>query len=212
MLPLMARDAELRAISNRFLRYSVLLSVIFIFVFFYFFPPFDFKPYELPYQPPIELVFPDEIIIPDEPAEIQHPAVPVRVSEAAGVQETDVDAPPVVFTSAADIPPAAVPAAESPSREQKFYAFDEPPVLIESVKPVYPDVAREVGIEGTVLLRLLVNEDGAVVETDIIRSDVTPDMEKAAISAAMNYRFKPAKQRNVPVKAHVALPVIFKIH
>jgi protein TonB len=211
MLPLIARDAELRAESNRFLRYALFLTIPLFFLFFYFFPPFDFKPYELPYQPPIEIVFPDEIIIPDEPREITQPAIPVEISDEEGAEAADVEVPVNVFSSAAEIP-VTIGIDDEPESEPEFYAFDEPPVLIESIKPVYPEVAMQVGIEGTVLLRLLVDVDGSVIEAGIIQSDVTPDMEKAAISAAWEYRFKPAKQRNVPVKAHVALPVIFKIN
>lgn len=211
MFPLIARDIELRAISKRFLCYAIFISLLFLFLMFYFFPPFDFKPYELPYEAPIELVIPDEIIVPEAPKEVPQPAIPVEVSEEAGVEDADVEIPPNVFTSVTDMPIVAR-TDDHPAKELEFYAFDEAPVLIESTKPVYPEVAREVGIEGTVLLRLLVAEDGAVIEVDIIQSNVTLTMGEAAMAAARKYKFTPAKQRNVPVKAHVALPIIFKLN
>ena len=208
MFPLIARDIELRAISNRFLCYAIFISLVFLFLIFYFFPPFDFKPYELPYEVPIELVFPDEIIVPEAPLEVPQPAIPVEISEEEGAEECDIEIPSNVFASTTDMPIVSG-AGDVPASEPEFYAFDQAPVLIESTKPVYPEVAREVGIEGTVLLRLLVDENGAVIAVDIIKSDVTATMEQNAIQAAMIYKFKPAKQRNVPVKAHEAVTLKF---
>jgi TonB family protein len=68
------------------------------------------------------------------------------------------------------------------------------------------------GIEGTVLLNVLVDEEGKVEDVSIIQSDVTGAMEKAAVEAAKGFFFKPAKQRTVPVKAHIAVPIRFKLH
>jgi protein TonB len=99
-----------------------------------------------------------------------------------------------------------------PEQAQEFHAFDEPPVLIRSQTPRYPDLARQAGIEGTVLLSVLVDEDGKVSDVSVIQSDVTTAMEKAAEEAVKNFYFKPAKQRTVPVKAHIAVPIRFKIH
>jgi periplasmic protein TonB len=103
------------------------------------------------------------------------------------------------------IPPPA-------DQAQEFYAFDEAPVLIRFVNPVYPDLARQAGIEGTVLLDVLVGDDGKVIEATVAQSDVTTAMEKAAEQAAMQFLFKPAKQRTVPVEAHIAVPIRFKLH
>ena len=71
---------------------------------------------------------------------------------------------------------------------------------------------REAGIEGTVAVRVLVNEQGKVIAADILSSDVTPAMEKAALEAAKQCRFRPAKQRTVPVKAHVMIPFSFQLN
>jgi TonB family protein len=103
------------------------------------------------------------------------------------------------------MPPPAETATE-------FHAFDEAPVLLRAQSPRYPDLARQAGIEGTVLLNVLVDEDGKVGDVSIIQSDVTSAMEKAAIEAAKGFFFKPAKQRTVPVRAHIAVPIRFKLH
>ena len=83
---------------------------------------------------------------------------------------------------------------------------------IRYAAPTYPALARQAGIEGTVLLRVIVGTDGKVESASVIQSDVTPAMEKAAIAAARKFIFKPARQRTVPVRASMAVPIRFKLH
>jgi protein TonB len=92
-----------------------------------------------------------------------------------------------------------------------FIAFDEPPVLVEFVTPEYPLIYREAGIEGTVQVRVLVGVDGNVLDAKVLSSDAAIEMQQAAIEAAMKCRFKPAKQRTTPVKAHVMIPFVFRL-
>ena len=93
-----------------------------------------------------------------------------------------------------------------------FLAFDEPPTLVYFEAPKYPDLAREAGIEGTVRIKVLVGSDGKVMNVQMIDSDVTSEMEKAALRAAKKCRFNPAKQRTRPVKAHVMIPFHFRLN
>ncbi len=82
--------------------------------------------------------------------------------EAAEGEEVDeeADIAPTTFDDIESLPPPPPPPSE---QAQEFYAFDEPPVLIRYVSPKYPDLARQAGIEGTVLLSVLVGEDGKVI-------------------------------------------------
>ena len=93
-----------------------------------------------------------------------------------------------------------------------FLAFDEPPSLSFYEPPKYPSLARDAGIEGTVAIKVLVSEEGKVIDAVVLSSDVTPAMEKAALAAAWKCRFRPAKQRTVPVRAHVMIPFQFQLN
>ena len=112
------------------------------------------------------------------------------------------------FDSFEDMPPPPPP---SSGGGDVFLAFDEPPALLDFVSPVYPPLARDAGIEGTVAIRVLVDEQGKVISADVLQSDVTPAMERAALAAAKKCRFRPAKQRTIPVKAHVMIPFQFQL-
>jgi protein TonB len=178
---------------NVYVRNSLYVVLVVHALMFYFTPTFKFKPYVLP--PP--------------PKEVTAPVVPI---EAAEGDEEATDASAFAPTSYSNIDEVPMPPPPSTDQAQEFYAFDEPPVLIKFVNPKYPDLARQAGIEGTVLLNVLVGDDGKVLQVTVIQSDVTPAMEKAAQEAAKQFLWKPAKQRTVPVKARMAVPIRFKLH
>ena len=190
------------------MRNAFIIAIIFHVLMVAMTPKITYKPFVLreEYMEAVEL--PTQFELPPPPKEIAAPVVPI---EAAEGEETDDNAEiaPTSFDRIEDVPPPPPPPSE---QAQEFYAFDEPPVLIKFVNPKYPDLARQAGIEGTVLLNVLVGDDGKVLQVSVIQSDVTPAMEKAAIEASKLFMFKPAKQRTVPVKARVAIPIRFKLH
>lgn len=170
-------------------------------------PPFTFKPYQLKDEQFEVVDVPDNIEIPPPPKEIQMPSVPV---EAAADEDADTeDMPETTFDDFDKMPPPPPPGGGGGG---VFLAFDEPPVLLHFETPIYPELAREAGIEGTVRIKVLVLTDGKVGTVELMSSDVTPAMEKTALKAARRCRFKPAKQRTQPVKAHVVIPFNFRLH
>jgi protein TonB len=214
MLPLIARDAEYRARSNRILCYSFLAAMVLYILAFRFFPPFEFKPYVLRDYQPIELIYPEEYELPPLPKAIAQPAVPIEPADESEVGEEtveEIEVPPNVYKNLDEMPALAGVGSGKAQKTFTYSEFDKAPVLIESVEPTYPELAKQAGIEGSVLLRLLIGENGKVISASIIQSDVTPAMEKAAIAAARQFRFKPAQKRGRPVRAYMAFPVAFKI-
>jgi len=172
-------------------------------------PKITYKPFVLREQYLQAVELPTQFELPPPPKEVAAPVVPI---EAAEGEEADADAgdiAPTSFATIEDVPPPPPPPSE---QAQEFYAFDEAPVLLKYISPKYPELALQAGIEGTVLLNVLVGDDGKVLQVSVIQSDVTPAMEKTAMEAAKQFLFKPAKQRTVPVKARMAIPIRFKLH
>jgi TonB family protein len=189
-----------------YLRNSLLAALAIHFLLFYFFPPFEIKPYVLPVTAEFELVVPDNIEIPPPPKEIVQPT-PMIVPSDDGISADDIDIAPNVFIEE-EVPVLEIPQLE---RSRVFHVFDEAPELLSYVSPVYPELAMNAGIEGTAMLRVLVDEDGKVLSVDVIQSDVTPAMEEAAMVAARQFVFRPATQGTMPVKAYMAVPVTFRL-
>ena len=202
------KNLEFKKGYGRYIRNSFFAALVIHFLVIYFSPPFEFKPYVLREEYFEAVDLPEQFDIPPPPEEVAAPTVPIEAAEGEEVDE-EAELTPTSFESISDVPPPPPPPSEE---AQDFYAFDEPPQLIRFVQPKYPDLARQAQLEGTVLLRVLVDEDGKVLSVSVIQSDVTKAMERAAMEAAKKFLFKPAKQRTVPVKAHMAIPIRFKLH
>ena len=100
-----------------------------------------------------------------------------------------------------------------PSSEYAFgtyFYFDELPDAIVKVPPVYPDSAREAGVDGLVMVMAHVCACGEVSETRIVRS--VPLLDAASAEAVRKWIFKPALLAGEPVSVWVAVPVKFTLH
>lgn len=96
----------------------------------------------------------------------------------------------------------------SPAPED-FIAVDEEPVRVSIGQPAYPEVARAAGVEGTVLVRVLVGKNGRV--KDAIFVDGPEAFKKAALDCARTAVFKPALVDHKPLEVWVNMPVTFKL-
>lgn len=201
-------NVEFKKGYGRYIRNSFYVTLVIHFLTVYFSPPFEFKPYVLREQEFVVIETAEDFELPPPPQEIDQPVIPMAAEEGEEVDE-DTEIAPTSFDRIENLPPPPPPPSEN---AQEFYAFDEPPQLIRYVPPQYPHLAQSAGIEGTVLIRVVIGTDGKVISANVIQSDVTPAMEKAAIAAAKKFLFKPAKQRTVPVRASMAVPIRFKIH
>lgn len=94
--------------------------------------------------------------------------------------------------------------------ESGFLEVDKAPALKSQLKPVYPKLAKLAGIEGTVYLKLLINEKGNV-EKAKVEQGVKDMLDNAALDAAKKASFSPAMLNNKAVKVWVILPVAFKL-
>ncbi len=104
-------------------------------------------------------------------------------------------------------PPAVTPVL--PGLGTWIY-FDEPPAVVTQVKPEYTDLAREAGVEGTVVMRALVGTDGHVKDVHVDKS--VPLLDEAAVSAVRKWVFTPALSSGHPVAVWVSVPVRFNLH
>lgn len=90
-----------------------------------------------------------------------------------------------------------------------FVYYEEAPDLVTPVSPVYPPIAMQAGLEGSVSVRMLVGTDGRVKRAEIEKSSAMFD--DAALAAARQWIFTPAKSNGHPVAVWVLLPVEFKL-
>jgi protein TonB len=89
----------------------------------------------------------------------------------------------------------------------------EPPVLTNPDVPVrYPPDAFKAGVEGTVVLRLYVDDTGALLadSTRVAEGSGSPALDSAAVAGVAGMRFAPARRQGVPVATAFLQPVHFR--
>ncbi len=87
---------------------------------------------------------------------------------------------------------------------------DVRPRPVTQVTPVYPDLALEAQIDGTVIVQVLVGADGRVRDARIVKS--IPMLDSAAEIAARQWIFKPARRAGKPVAAWTPVPIRFALY
>lgn len=87
--------------------------------------------------------------------------------------------------------------------------YDNPPVLVTAVRPEYPEMVRQVGAEGRVVLKVLVLENGRVGAVQIIESP-NDILANQAITAIRESSFAPATKSGEPCRATTVIPFIFE--
>ena len=95
--------------------------------------------------------------------------------------------------------------AAVPAREVAF-----PPRPIRKVEADYPRQAKLSGIEGRVIVRLIVGTDGGVEQDSIRVLRSIPGLDEAAVTAARQWRFTPGRTAaGKPRRVFVVLPFEF---
>lgn len=75
----------------------------------------------------------------------------------------------------------------------------------------YPDFEKEMGIEGKTFTKFVVNEDGSISNTEIMRSESRGFSTEAKRVVALLPKFKPGMQQGRAVKVQFVLPFCFKL-
>lgn len=78
-------------------------------------------------------------------------------------------------------------------------------------KLVYPEIAKENGVQGRVTLQFTVEKDGSVTNVKVLRG-VDASLDKEAVRVVQSSpKWKPGKQRDRAVKVTYTFPVIFQL-
>ena len=134
-----------------------------------------------------------------------------KAAETREVADNDVPPPPLSSTAqpTSDMrgllsPPAALPDAPRPISEGIV-----PGRLDRRVAPVYPSQARQMRIEGPVVLRAVIAEDGSVRDISVVKGD--PMLARAAREAVKHWRYKPYELNHKPVAISTDITIDFRL-
>ncbi len=91
----------------------------------------------------------------------------------------------------------------------RFGEVNPKPVITKRKNPYYPDIARKKQIEGTVVITIIIDENGDVIYTDVYKS--IPLLNEPTIEAAKQCKFKPAEYNGKKVKVWMNIPFKFSL-
>lgn len=187
------------------LKTSLLSTLVLFIILFQLIPKFEPNPYKMRAKTSETVMekLPDEMLQqPKEPKKIEKPKLPKKITETN--KESEVTEEIEFETTFED------PSLMDEASGEIYRIYENAPIVVVKIDPEYPEAARQLGIEGTVFLELVVETDGSVSHVKVIKS-VHPLLDESAINAAYQMTFTPAMSRDIPVRAYVTFPVNFSI-
>ena len=179
-----------------------------------------------------EIVFEEEMIPITEqepPKQAPPPPEAPKMEEIIEIAENDADVEETTIDASDDIQAAvdvkgygtAVEVEEEEvEEEQIFQVVEEMPEFpggqAECMKWLgknmkYPQISQENGVQGRVIVQFVVNQDGSIVDAQVVRG-VDPYLDKEALRVIGNMpKWKPGKQRGKAVRVKFTLPVMFRL-
>ena len=140
-------------------------------------------------------------------------SVPVKPSTEDGVLKRKTAISPTSTSNTAAAPSntssesstaAGVQAAPTVDADYKAAYLNNP-------KPPYPSVAYQLRIEGTVMLKALVQPDGSCGEVLLAKSSGNEFLDRSALNTVAQWKFVPAKSQGKDVSQWVSIPIAFTI-
>jgi protein TonB len=82
--------------------------------------------------------------------------------------------------------------------------------IVNRVQPVYPPLARQTRISGTVRLHAIIGKDGAIKELEVLNGH--PLLQQAALDAVRQWRYQPTLLNGEAVDVDTTIDVIFSLN
>jgi protein TonB len=122
-----------------------------------------------------------------------------------------VDVPPPPVNPGPITPPPAEEIFDVVEEEPAFPGGEEKMQDFIKKNVKYPDMSVQMGDQGKVYVRFVVEKDGSITNVSVARG-VTPELDKEAMRVVkMMPNWSPGKQRARPVRTNVVIPIVFKL-
>lgn len=153
---------------------------------------------------------------PDIPPPPPKPRVFTEVPDDHIFDESLDEIPDFSIDDAGNMPIEAGSSKDEGDDEIIFVPFEQGPKIIGGLasiykKITYPEKARLAGIEGTVIVRFIVNKKGEVTNAEVIRG-IGGGCDEEALRVVKQITFKPARQRERLVKVKMSIPIKFQLN
>jgi protein TonB len=107
------------------------------------------------------------------------------------------------------VPGANLPPPKAAPTRVRVGGSVQQAMLINQIRPVYPPLARQARIQGTVRLQAIIDKSGNVVQLEILQGH--PLLVQSALDAVRQWRYKPTLLNGEPVEVVTTVDVIFSL-
>jgi len=187
-----------------FIKSSLLSSLVLLIILFLAVPKIKTSPYQMRAKKDVIIMekLPEQIQKINEPKEIEKPQLPKKIIETTKESEVTKNIDLTTTFETENI--------QNDSQGEIFRIYEKAPQLIQKVDPGYPQMARQLGIEGTVFLEIIVEKDGKVSSVKVLKS-VHPLLDESAVASAYKLKFTPAMTRDLPIRCYITYPITFRL-
>ena len=156
------------------------------------------------------------------------PKIPV-LSDQIDIVDDDIEIDDNMFLKLEDDPGSGVEIMDYIEVIDEVVEEEEIPFMLVEEKPtfqkgdanqfskwvnqrlVYPEIAKENGVQGRVTLQFTLDKDGSLTKVKVVRG-VDPSLDKEAVRVvSMSPKWEPGRQRDRAVPVTYTFPVIFKL-
>lgn len=134
---------------------------------------------------------------------LDQPTLHVPQPEIAVADNMESSAAPIAIASA------------SPSRTELAAPVQTQPAFdadyLNNPAPSYPPLARRMGEEGVVYVRVFVSSEGVPDQIELKRSSGSARLDEAALLTVKKWRFVPARRGSQTISAWVVVPIAFSL-
>lgn len=203
--------ADLRSKYSRCLKISLILSLSFLILAFRFSPyPSEPENILVNREPPIKI---KEIL-----ETVQKPKPPPPPENPRPIDPSNNELEELLFAETEwneddvikDQPP---PPPEIPEETVIFRWSEVMPEPVGGLATIqnkvkYTEIAKRIGLEGIVYIEALIDENGNVIDSKIIKK-IGGGLDQEALNAVASTKFHPGLQRGKPVKVRITIPIKF---
>ena len=163
------------------------------------------QPDETPDTTPTPLTSP---VVSDAPASSDGPGLPWGVDGGVGQGDGDTiggDPDGVQHSIGGDPEPQV-----DPDLPRRVFGAVKRPEFLSGPQPRYTETARKAGVQGVVILEAVIDEQGRVTDLKVLKG-LPMGLDKSAVEAVSQWRYKPATLENRAVKVIFNLTVNFQL-
>jgi protein TonB len=85
-----------------------------------------------------------------------------------------------------------------------------PPRVVKEVRPMYTPEARRAKVQGEVVLKTVINQEGEPTDIRVVQS-LEESLDREAVKALERWVFEPGRRNGDPVRVEVEIRLSFKI-